>query len=825
MATITTSNCPNFNGSAHDHSDHPLVPQQLKGAHLHPLRKLGTNLEKAPAPAKWGEFEGKLKASEKRYGVCLTRSKLFVLDIDTHNGIDGNKTLAKVLKKLDLELDTFTVSTGTGGFHYYFHLPKEIQASEIKKAVNLWPGVDVFPLGQQIVGPGSTRTLSDGTIGRYEVSNDTPIAELPKKLIKAIMKRIDKNSTTKKVSNTFKLASYTPRVIGDLTEKQDQILQAMTAELSTAPAGNRHSTILRVAFNAGAFFGPELESTVYYEIEQAALASGHDQKCAHNDARSAWEAGIQEWQPYTPLEFEAEIKKPTTKKTEDQKEETMKIKLNEEFFNEISVARAYADARGSQLISVDEWNAWAKFNAESGAWQKTKPAVIDSDLMQWFADEVYPQVKAKVEEKKGKKATRLKGKATRFLNMPSCRNAAKFVYGQVMRSSEIFDSNPNKMLAANGVINLNNGKLKEAKPSDFFTKKTDVAYKPGAKSELWDETLKAFHPEVLDYLQVIIGQALTGYQPSDASVFFFSAGGSNGKSTFLDVISAIMGDYSDAPDSSILTSGGADSFSRSVFKGLRMALLEETAEGSWLDDKIVKKLAGTEKMRAAKKFQDEETFKVVTTVFITTNELPQVSANDDGTWRRLKLFPMPYKYVAEADYNAKTSPSHYRPRNPKLVRAKENTEILEAALAWAVEGAVKWYQNQQQELKVPQIMEKAADDWRSRQDKLGYWWDEYIVEDENSFCLIPDLYESFKVSAKDSGREAGSKQKFLTALMAHKKFQDAGAEYVKQQRVPKGLVHSTYVPDARGKWDEPMPLSAAGARYFVRGLRFRDAND
>lgn len=824
MATITTSECPNFNGAAHDHSDHPLVPQQLKGAHLHPLRKLGTNLEKAPAPAKWGEFEGKLKASEKRYGVCLTRSKLFVLDIDTHNGIDGNKTLAKVLKKLDLELDTFTVATGTGGFHYYFHLPKEIQASEIKKAVNLWPGVDVFPLGQQIVGPGSTRTLADGSIGRYEVSHDTEIAELPKKLIKAILKRIEKNASSNKKSSTQRIASYTPRVIGDLTEKQDQVLQAMTSEMSTAPAGNRHSTILRVAFNAGAFFGPELEGTVYHEVERAAIASGHDQKCAHNDARSAWEAGTAEWQPYTPLEFEAEIKKPTTEKSKTtQEDNTLKIKLNDDFFNEINVARAYAEARGSELMSVEQWNAWARFDSKRGFWESVKQDVINTDLMKWFADEVYPQVKAKTESKKGKKSSKLRNKASRFLNLPGCKNAASFVYGDVMKKAEVFDANPDVLLAANGAINLQTGEIRKALPSDYFSKNSEVKYKPNAKSELWDEILTAFDPEVLDYLQGIIGQALTGYQPSDASVYFFSAGGENGKSTFLDVITRVMGSYANTPDSSLLTSGGSNSFSRYIFKGLRMALLEETANGSWLDDKMVKKIAGTEKMRGALKHKDEETFKVMATIFITTNFLPQVSANDDGTWRRLKLFPMPYKYPK--NYNAETDPAHYRPRNPKLINAKDNDEIAEAALAWAVEGAVKWYKNQKQEPEIPEVMRKAANEWRSRQDKISTWWEEWMVEDENSFVLIPDLYETYKRSVADSGKETESKQKFMAALAEHAIFQKAGAEYVKQQRVPKSLIHSSYVPPARNRFEETEALSAVGARYFVKGLRFRNAND
>ncbi|GAA2178877.1 hypothetical protein GCM10009847_10690 [Leucobacter tardus] len=860
MANIQTDACPNFTGSAHDNAHLAFVPQQLHGAHLHPLKALGSVKqsknadgiyedtidkktgepildEKTPGrgkyPLNWSAHEEGLKSGDKRYGVCLTRSRLFVLDIDTHNGVDGNASLATVCSELGLDgLDTFTVATGTGGFHYYFQLPDALSEREIKKSVNLWPGVDVFPQNQQVVGPGSKRTLEDGSIGRYEVSNDAEIASMPDVLVQAIMERIEENYADKKRARVSApcAGEYRPRHTGNsLSEKQHEVLSSMCGELSGAQAGERHATILRVAFNAGCFFGPELEATVYPEIQAAAFASGHDENCGC--VEDAFQSGMQVWQPFVPEppSYSTNIaREPKSKKK-------IKLpKLDPFFFSEIGMAREFASTQEDRLLSVDEWNAWAKYQGASGKWERTKPAVVDSDFMAWYADEMYPAIekklkkqvdavgddaKAKAEAQDVRK--KQQAKAQRFLNLPSCKNATKYVFGTVMRPANIFDPRGDEILTDGVAVSLRDGTQRVAKPSDFFTLSGAAEYLPGYTHPLWEEILSAFDPECLPYLQVIMGQALTGYQPSDSAIHFLEGGGSNGKSTFLDVIMAVFGDYADAPDSSILMKGGADSFSKSVFKGLRMALLEETAESQWLDDKIIKKLAGTDKMRGAKKFQDEETFDMIATVFITTNELPQVSANDDGTWRRLKVFPMPYKFVDPHEYDADTSPGHHRPRNPALTRAKDNADIRRAALAWVVKGAMIWFDQDETELPQPEAMLAKHRGWRGRQDKIATWWEEWIQSGTDSYCTVPDLYTTYKQSLADNGRKGEeSKAKFMAALESHALFQEADAEYVKQQR-PSGLIHSPLPEEIANPYDrETSATKASKARYFVRGIRF-----
>lgn len=856
---ISTSHCPNFTGEGHDNSRLPFVPWQLHGAHLHPLRRLGSDLEKVPAPSKWGEYEGGLKSTDKRYGVCLTRSRLFVLDIDTHNGVDGNRTLAKVLAKLGLTLDTFTVATGTGGFHYYFQLPVALADAGIKKSVNLWPGVDVFPVGQQVVGPGSTRTMEDGSTGRYEVSNDAPIAKMPKKLTAAILKKIARAGDARRkerkerAGNTSaNLGTYSPRLGGDLSPKQEQVLASMCEELSGALAGSRHATILRVAFSAGAFFGPDARLTVFPEIQAAAIASGHDESCAASDAEGAFDAGTAEWTPYVP---ETPVEVDSTKAKGEKPELP---KLNGKFFTDGGVARSYQDAREGQLVSVDEWNSWARFSPESGAWRKTNSSVITSDLLDWFTDGVYPALEKKLraEAKKVKgdeaaskeqkrKAAKLLGRAGSYLNRVPCQNAVGVAFGRLMRQATLFDANPDVLNINGTAIDLRTTRLRPAVASDYFTLSGSSAVEvdPEFKSELFELILEAFLPETREYMQVLMGSALTGHQPKPAGLFFLQADGDNGKSTFADVFKAMLGQYADLLDSEILLdSQGSKTFSKIRIKGKRFIIIEELPKKGQLDAKASKEMAGTEQMTGAHKGVDEETFDLQATFLINTNYKLRVSETDRGTKKRLKLIPMPFTFLPQDEYEAKValwkagkgkSPDELKikPQDPRLDEAKKNPEVLKAALAWALEGARKFYANGKRVLPETPAMKAAKTEWLASQDRISLWWEEYIVEDPNAFCLVLDLHESYEQSvlAGGSSQRPEAQRQFMEMLKAHDNFKAAGAEHFQNMRVPAHLrdEQSLWTPEKKDHWDNPVERRriAKDKASFITGIRFKAEAD
>ncbi len=533
--------------------------------------------------------------------------------------------------------------------------------------------------------------------------------------------------------------------------------------------------------------------------------------------------------------------------------------LSSEFFNDGSVASAYQAARDGELMSVDEWNSWMRFAADSGVWKKTNSTAIVSDLLDWYRDAVFPVLKQQLRDEveavkddaekakeQEKRAAKLLSKANGYLNLTPCRNATGVAFGRLMKSIEIFDADKDVLHINGTAIDLRTTKLRSARAEDYFTwsgSRLVDEVDPVFKSELFELILGAFLPETREYMQVLMGSALTGHQPNPAGLFFLQADGDNGKSTFSDVFKALLGGYSEQIDSEILlNSQNSKTFANIRIKGKRFIPIEELPKNGQLDSKASKGMAGTKQMTGAHKGVDEETFDVQATFLINTNFKLKVSETDRGTRKRLKMIPMPYTFLPQHEYdekvrgwNAGKNPSpeelKIKPQDPRLDGAEENPDVLKAALAWALEGARKFYANGKRILPETPAMKAVKDDWLASQDRISLWWDEYIVEDENSFCLVLDLHESYErsVTAGGSNQRAEALRQFMEMLKSHDNFKAAGAEHFQNKKIPVNLKEkqSLWTPEARDRFDNPVERQrkAKAIGSFVQGIRFKTDDD
>jgi putative DNA primase/helicase len=100
---------------------------------------------------------------EANIGIATGKvNELFVIDIDTKNGIDGFESLKKLEREVGHKADTpFLVKTGSGGMHLYFKFGS--QKKPMKNLTNLLPGIDVRGEGGYVIAPPSTHE----TGGKY----------------------------------------------------------------------------------------------------------------------------------------------------------------------------------------------------------------------------------------------------------------------------------------------------------------------------------------------------------------------------------------------------------------------------------------------------------------------------------------------------------------------------------------------------------------------------------------------------------------------------------------------------------------------------------
>ena len=87
---------------------------------------------------------------------------------------------------------------------------------------------------------------------------------------------------------------------------------------------------------------------------------------------------------------------------------------------------------------------------------------------------------------------------------------------------------------------------RDHKHNQYLSKISNVEYTDKIDTPMWEQFLKQIFgndDELIEYIQKAVGYSMTG-STKEQCVFFCYGNGKNGKSTFLDIIAAIMGDYS-----------------------------------------------------------------------------------------------------------------------------------------------------------------------------------------------------------------------------------------------------------------------------------------
>lgn len=133
-------------------------------------------------------------------------SGIAVIDIDTHNGVDGLGNLKDFLEMYDITLPkTQVIKTPSGGLHYYFKLDEKCNETQFLQNHHQLEGVDFQTHGRYVVAPPSK---IDGKY--YEVVRDVELAELPDKWLEMFT---DKSITKK---NKKRERKFTANLLGDI---------------------------------------------------------------------------------------------------------------------------------------------------------------------------------------------------------------------------------------------------------------------------------------------------------------------------------------------------------------------------------------------------------------------------------------------------------------------------------------------------------------------------------------------------------------------------------------------------------------------------------
>lgn len=205
------------------------------------------------------------------------------------------------------------------------------------------------------------------------------------------------------------------------------------------------------------------------------------------------------------------------------------------------------------------------------------------------------------------------------------------------------NNNDDVLNCENGILDLGTWKLSPHDQNVYCTKIANVRYNPMAKCPNFLSSLDWIFPneDTRRELQKAYGYSLGGSM--EQQVFFIILGaGENGKSTIMDPVKALMGEYYASLNAKSLEPKKDNTAPSSDFAkliGVRCVISSEPKQGQKLDDGLLKTLAVGEEVNARFMRQNEFTYNPKYKLWIPSNKLPVIMNTEHGFWRRLIIFP------------------------------------------------------------------------------------------------------------------------------------------------------------------------------------------
>lgn len=303
----------------------------------------------------------------------------------------------------------------------------------------------------------------------------------------------------------------------------------------------------------------------------------------------------------------------------------------------------------------------------------------------------------------------------------------------------------------NGTIDLTTGKLREHDRGDRLTRLAPVAYDPAAVCPRWDAFLAritANNDNLVRFLQRAVGYSLSA-STKEQVLFLLYGTGANGKSTFLETVRALLGDYFTQADFStflnVAQGGPRNDLAR--LAGARMVAAVEAESGQSFAEATVKQITGGDTISARFLYGEFFDFRPLFKLWLAANHRPTIRGNDHGIWRRIRLIPFTVT-IPESE------------RDPNLLDALR--QELPGILAWAVRGCADWLRDG---LGVPEEVRAATDHYRAEMDVLGEFFTARCIFEPGVELASKALYAAYLAWCEESADKPVS-QKALSRRLA-----------------------------------------------------------
>jgi putative DNA primase/helicase len=416
-----------------------------------------------------------------------------------------------------------------------------------------------------------------------------------------------------------------------------------------------------------------------------------------------------------------------------------------ERFTDAANAERLVQVHGATLCYVDPWRRWLVWDGRR--WAPDAVRVIDAnakDTLRQFVAEA----NALTDERE--RHTRIEH-ALRSESVGRLEGMVKLAREALAKPPGAFDRDPWLLNVENGTVALKTGTLQPHERADLLTKLAPVAYDPVAACPRWEGFLLEImggDAGLAGYLRRVVGYTLTG--DVRHHVFFLLYGtGANGKSTFLETLRALLGDYAvKAAFDTFLATKSAERGIRNDIRrlaGARMVTAIEAEEGRRFDEPLLKELTGGDTVAARFLYQEHAEFIPQLKLFLAANHKPQVWGTEHAFWRRIREVDFPVTFDGA--------------QRDEGLRDTLHAE-LPGILNWAVRGCQEWLAAH--DLGEPERVTAATRAYQAAQDVVGRFLSDCTTSGDR--VATKPLYEAYMRWAEEAGADVLSARRFKDRL-------------------------------------------------------------
>lgn len=338
---------------------------------------------------------------------------------------------------------------------------------------------------------------------------------------------------------------------------------------------------------------------------------------------------------------------------------------------------------------------------------------------------------------------------------------------------DMMDANPMYLNCLNGTLDLETGGLHPHCASDFQSRLCGAEYHPAARSLRWEQFVQEIMAgrsgqqsmadeesarEKAQWLQRMLGYALTGDTRLECLFMLHGATTRNGKGTLMETFLRLMGDYgaSMQPDSLGIKTGrgGGPSEDIARLRGVRFVNVSEPDCRLRLSASLVKTLTGNDTVTARFLHQNSFEYRPQFKLFINTNHLPEV--NDPTLFQSGRLALLPFERHFEPHEQDRTL-------KPFFARPWE----LSGVLNWCFEGLRALREDHFTLGQTPQAAQRVLKRYHADSDVMGQFVHECLYPCENGAVKASEVYGAYSLWCQKNGYDRVSSAPFRRQLESH----------------------------------------------------------